>query len=193
MRLIVSSRPEERISDAFKHHWQVHWFPLDTSSDEVKHDIWHIIQQRFSSIEDKSVWGIYDEQDVVTQLAEQASRFIWAATVCLFLCKFPSLQRLKVLLETMIPADAMAALMVLYQITLDTIVSEVLGMKEDVQVQQCICAVLGTLIVRKNNMTVSMLPELVLQAGDPSAQYIIDKLGCDTREKWESGAYTQIL
>ncbi len=101
MRLIVSSRPEERISRAFKHRLQVHCFPLDTSSDEVKHDIQHFIQQRFASIKDKSVWGIYNEQDVVTQLAERASGlFIWAATVCSFLCNFPGSQRLKVLLDT---------------------------------------------------------------------------------------------
>ncbi len=184
MRLIVSSRPEERISRAFKHRRQVHCFPLDTSSDEVKHDIRHFIQQRFTSIKDKSVWGIYDEQDVVTRLAERASGlFIWAATVCSFLCNFPGSQRLKVLLETTIPANAMAALTILYQTALDTIMSEVSGTKEDVQVQRCIRAVLGALIVRKDNMTVSMLPELVLQEGDPSAQYIIDKLGSVVQER----------
>ncbi|KAK0437889.1 hypothetical protein EV421DRAFT_1674762, partial [Armillaria borealis] len=144
MRLIVSSRPEERISRVFKHRQQVHPFPLDTSSDEVKHDIRHFIQQRFASIEDKSVWGIYNEQDVVTWLAERASGlFIWAATVCSFLCNFPGSQRLKVLLETTIPADAIAALTILYQTALDTIVSEISGTKEDVQ--RCIHAVLGAL------------------------------------------------
>ncbi len=184
MRLIVSSRPEERISRVFKHHQQVHCFPLDTSSDEVKHDIRHFIQQRFSSIEDKSVWGIYNEQDVVTRLAERASGlFVWAATVCSFLCNFPGSQRLKVLLETTIPANAMAALTTLYQTALDTIVSEVSGTKEDVQVQRCIRAVLGALIIRNDNMTVSMLPELVLQEGDPPAQYIIDKLGSVVQER----------
>ncbi|SJL09166.1 uncharacterized protein ARMOST_12542 [Armillaria ostoyae] len=183
MWLIVSSRPEERISRVFKHHWQVHPFPLDTSSDEVKHDIRHFIQQRFASIEDKSVWGAYNEQDVITWLAERASGlFIWAATVCSFLCNFPSSQRLKVLLETTIPADAMAVLTILYQTALDTIVSEVSGTKEDVQVQRCIRAVLGALIVRKREMTVFMLPELVLHEGDPSVQFIIDKLGSVVQE-----------
>ncbi len=33
-----------------------------------------------------------------------------------------------------------------------------------------------------DNMTVSMLPELVLQEGDPSAQYIVDKLGSVVQE-----------
>ncbi len=147
----------------------------------MKHDIRHFIQQRFASIEDKSVWSIYDEQDVVTRLAERASGlFIWAATICSFLCNFPGSQRLKVLLETTIPADAMAALTILYQTALDTIVSEVSGMKEDVQ--RCVRAVLGALIVRKGNMTVSMLPELILQAGDPSAQLVVDKLGSVVRE-----------
>ncbi len=189
MRLIVSSRPEEKISRIFKKRQHgFHHFPLDISSAEVEGDIRHFIQQRFSSIEDKSVWGIYDEQDVVTRLAERASGlFIWAATVCSFLCNFPSLQRLEALLKTTIPADAMAALTVLYQTALDTIVSEVSGTKEDVQVQRCIRAVLGALIVRKDKMTVSMLPELVLQAGEPSAQYIIDKLGSVVQE-YEDGS-----
>ncbi len=182
MRLIVSSRPEEKISRVFKKRQRgLHHYPLDTSTDEVKNDIRHFIQQRFASIEGKSVWGIYNEQDVVTRLAERASGlFIWAATVCSFLCAFPSLQRLEALLETTIPADAIEALTILYQTALETIVSEVYGRKEDIQ--RCIRAVLGALIVRKDGMTVSMLPELVLQAGDPPAQYIIDKLGSVVQE-----------
>ncbi|KAK0443059.1 uncharacterized protein EV420DRAFT_1649347 [Desarmillaria tabescens] len=175
MRLIVSSRPEERISCVFKNCQHVHHRPLDTSSDEVKHDIRHFIRQRFASIKNKRVWGMYNEQFVVTQLAERASGlFIWATTVCSFLCDFPSLQRLKAVLETTIPADAMEALTILYRTALDTIVSEVYGTKEDVR--QCILAVLGALIVRKGDMTVPIL-ELVLQEGDPSAQLITDKLG----------------
>ncbi|PBK84337.1 hypothetical protein ARMGADRAFT_610783 [Armillaria gallica] len=183
MRLIVSSRPEEKISRVFKKRQRgLHHYPLDTSTDEVKNDIRYFIQQRFASIEDKSVWGIYNEQDVVTRLAERASGlFIWAATVCSFLCAFPGLQRLEALLETTIPADAMEALTILYQTALETIVSEVSGRKEDIR--RCIRAVLGTLIVRKDNMSVSMLPELVLQAGDPSAQCIIDKLGSVVQER----------
>ncbi|PBK59544.1 hypothetical protein ARMSODRAFT_852246, partial [Armillaria solidipes] len=145
MRLIVSSRPEEKISRVFKKRQHgFHHFPLDTSSDEVKGDIRHFIQQRFNSIEDKHVWGMYKEQDVVIQLAERASGlFIWAATVCSFLCDFPSLRRLEALLETTIPADATEALTTLYRTALDTVVSEVSGRKEDIR--QCIRAVLGAL------------------------------------------------
>ncbi len=176
MRLIVSSRPEEKISRVFKKCRHVHPYPLDTSSDEVKQDIQYFIRQRFAGIEDKSIWGRYNEQDVVTLLAERASGlFIWAATVCSFLCDFPSLQRLEALLETTIPADAMEALTILYQNALKTIVLEVSGKKEETR--RCIRAVLGALIVRKGPMTVPMLPELVLQERDPSAQFIISKLG----------------
>ncbi len=182
MRLIISSRPEEKISRVFKNCQHLHRYPLDTSSKEVNHDIRHFIRQRFTSIEDKSVWGKYKEQDVVTQLAERASGlFIWAATVCSFLCDFPSLQRLEVLLETTIPADAMEALTTLYQTALETVVSEVSGRKEDIR--RCIRAVLGALIVRKSNMTTPMLPELVLREGDPQAQLIVDKLGSVVQER----------
>ncbi len=48
-------------------------------------------------------------------LRRASGLFIWAATVCSFLCNFPGSQRLKVLLDTTIPADAMAALTILYQ------------------------------------------------------------------------------
>ncbi|KAK0235107.1 hypothetical protein EDD85DRAFT_954627 [Armillaria nabsnona] len=182
MRLIVSSRPEEKISRVFKNCSHIHCYPLDTSSEEVEHDIRHFIQQRFDSIKDKHVWGMYNEQDVVTRLAERASGlFIWTVTVCSFLCDFPSRQRLKVLLETKIPADAMEALTILYRTALDTIVLEVYGTKEDIR--RCIRAVLGALIIRKGNMTVPMLPELVLQEGDPSAQFIVDKLGSVVQER----------
>ncbi len=182
MRLIVSSRPEEKISRVFRNHKHVHHFPLDTSSCETKHDIQHFIQQRFDSITDKSTWDKRNEQQIVTQLADRASGlFIWAATVCSFLCDFPSLGRLKALLETTIPTDAMDALTTLYRMTLETIVSEVSGTKEDIQ--RCIRAVLGVVIVRKDKMTVSMLPELVLRKGDPSAQFIVDKLGSVVQER----------
>ncbi|SJL09152.1 uncharacterized protein ARMOST_12528 [Armillaria ostoyae] len=154
MHLIISSRPEERIARVFKDHLHLHHYPLDTSSDE----------------------GTYNKDDVITWLAERASGlFIWAATVCSFLYDFPSSQRLKVLLDITTPADAMEALTNLYYTALETVVSEVYGRKEDVR--QCIRAVLGALIVRKGNMTVHMLPQLVLQEGDPSAKLIVARLG----------------
>ncbi|KAK0235058.1 hypothetical protein EDD85DRAFT_65629 [Armillaria nabsnona] len=183
MRFIVFSRPEEKISCVFKKRQHgLHQYPLDTSSDEVKQDILYFIWQRFASIKDKSVWGTYNEQYVVTLLAERASGlFIWAATVCSFLCKFPSLWRLRVLLKTPIPANAMEALTILYQTALDTIVSEIGSGDEDIR--QCIRAVLGVLIVRKGSITVSMLSELVLQEEDPPAQTIIGKLGSVVEER----------
>ncbi len=185
MQLIVSSRPEEQISSVFNEHVQVHHFPLDTSTYEVQCDIRHFIQQKFGSITDKRAWRKYNEQYVVTQLAGRASGlFIWAATVCSFLCDFPSLPRLKALLESTIPADAMDALMTLYLTTLETVVSEVSGTKEDIR--RCIRAILGALIVRKDNMSVPMLPELILQEGDPSAQFIVDKLGSVVQYKYGS-------
>ncbi|KAK0440357.1 hypothetical protein EV421DRAFT_796917 [Armillaria borealis] len=180
MRLIVSSRPEEKISRVFNEH--VHHFHLDTSTDEVKRDIQHFIQQKFDSITDKRAWRKYNEQHVVTQLAERASGlFIWATTICSFLCDFPSLPRLKASLETTIPTDAMDALMTLYLTTLETVVLEVSGTKEDIR--RCIRTILGALIVRKGKMTVPMLPELVLQEGDPPAQLIVDKLGSVVQER----------
>ncbi len=99
------------------------------------------------------------------------------------LCNFPSPKRIKVLLETTIPPNATAALTSLYQTVLDTIVSE--AEEEDEDVQQCICAVLGALIVCKGNMTLPMLPELVLQEGegDSLVQLIIAKLGSVVQER----------
>ncbi|SJL09139.1 uncharacterized protein ARMOST_12515 [Armillaria ostoyae] len=185
MRLIISSRPEERIARVFKDRPHVHPYPLDTSSDEVKQDIQYFIRQRFASIDDERVWGTHNKEDVITSLAERASGlFIWAATVCLFLCDFPSLRRLEALLESTIPADAMEALTILYRTALETIISEVYGRKEDIR--RCIRAVLGALIVRKGNMMVPMLPDLVRQEGDPSAQFIIDKLGSVIQERSSS-------
>ncbi len=183
MRLIISSRPEEKIARVLKDHPHLHRYPLDTSSNEVKQDIQYFIRQRFSSINGKSVWGTHNKEDVITSLAERASGlFIWAATVCSFLCGLPCLRRLNVLLETTIPANATAALTILYRTALDTIVSEVTG--EDEDVRQYIRAVLGALIVRKDNMTVPMLPELVLPEGegDSLVQPIIDKLGSMVQE-----------
>ncbi|KAK0235056.1 hypothetical protein EDD85DRAFT_938360 [Armillaria nabsnona] len=182
MRLIVFSRPEDKISRVFKNHKHVYHFPLDISSYEMKHDLQHFIQTKLDSITDKSAWEKHNEQGVATQLADRASGlFIWAATVCSFLCDFPSLPRLKALLETTIPTDAMDALTILYRTTLDTVASEVSGAKEDIR--RCIRAVLGALIVRKGKMTVPMLPELVLQPGDPQAQLIVAKLGSVVEER----------
>ncbi|PBK59540.1 hypothetical protein ARMSODRAFT_775903 [Armillaria solidipes] len=182
MHLIISSRPEERIARVFKDHPHLHHYPLDTSSDEVQQDIQYFIRQRFASIDDESVWGMCNKDDVITRLAERASGlFIWAATVCLFLYDFPSSQRLEALLDITTPADAMEALTSLYHTALETVVSEVYGRKEDVR--RCICAVLGALIVRKHNMTVPMLPKLVLQEGDPSAKLIVARLGSVVQER----------
>ncbi|PBK89084.1 hypothetical protein ARMGADRAFT_351318 [Armillaria gallica] len=182
MRLIISSRPEDKIARVFKNRLHVHPYPLDTSSDEVKQDIQYFIRQRFASIDDESVWGTHNKEYVITRLVERASGlFIWAATVCLFLYNFPSSQRLEALLDITTPADAMDALTSLYHTALETVVSEVYGRNEDVR--RCIRAVLGALVVRKGNMTVPMLPELVLQKGDPSAKLIVARLGSVVQER----------
>ncbi|KAK0235092.1 hypothetical protein EDD85DRAFT_967501 [Armillaria nabsnona] len=173
MRLIISSRPKERIARVFKNHPHLHHYPLDTSSNEVKQDIQYFIWQRFTSIDDESVWGTHNKEYVITSLAERASGlFIWAATVCSFLCEFPCLRRLDVLLQTMIPADAMEALTILYQTALDAIVSEVPGTKKDVQ--RCICAVFGALIVCKSSMTliVAKLGSVVQERSNGSLELI---------------------
>ncbi|KAK0495716.1 hypothetical protein EDD18DRAFT_1354219 [Armillaria luteobubalina] len=157
MRLIVFSRPEEKISHIFKKSQHVCQYPLDTSSEEA--------------------WVKYNEQHVVAQLAEQASGlFIWAATVCSFLSTHPSLKRLKALLDTTMSTDATGALMTLYHTTLGTVASEVSGRKAE-DIQQCIRAILGALIVHKGNMLVPMLPALVLKEGDPPAQFLVERLG----------------
>ncbi|KAK0440364.1 hypothetical protein EV421DRAFT_1962443 [Armillaria borealis] len=188
MRLIVFSRPEERISRVFKKCEHVRHFPLDISSPIVNDDIRYFILQKFIEIKDDTVWVTYTKETVVTQLVERASGlFIWATTVRSFLCDFPSLPRLKALLKTMIPTDAMDALTILYRTTLDTVVSEVSGAKENIQ--RCICAVLGTLIVSKGKMTVPILPGLVLQEGDPSAQLIVAKLGGVVQEGYVDGLF----
>ncbi|KAK0439717.1 uncharacterized protein EV420DRAFT_1733533 [Desarmillaria tabescens] len=179
MRLILSSRPLHRIATAFEGRDCISTLHLDTSSEDVNHDIQFYLEREFATIRDDAFLEKCNELDAVNKLMAQASGlFIWAATVAKFIHAFPGISRLQALLDTKIPRDATEALITLYRTALDTLASEILGANADIK--KCVRSVLGAVLVTQTppGMTEDILDNIVLLGeGSPPSRHIVAMLG----------------
>ncbi|SJL16195.1 uncharacterized protein ARMOST_19714 [Armillaria ostoyae] len=178
MRLIVASRPVQRIATAFKGESHIYTLHLDTSSKDVDRDIQFYLELQFVAVDDKAFQEECKALRAIKKLAARASGlFIWAATVAKFVHVFPGTSRLEALLATNIPSDATEALTTLYRTTLDTLVSEIKGANADIK--KYVCNVLGAVLVAETptGMTEEVLDSLVLDKGSPPSHHIVSMLG----------------
>ncbi|PBK82056.1 hypothetical protein ARMGADRAFT_743142 [Armillaria gallica] len=203
MRLLIFSRPVENILQSFRLADQttVSRLALDSSTEQseyVRRDIKYFISTKFDEIyevqlPDTTFKNICEERHVVEELASRASGlFIWAATVCKFISNWPSVKKLDALLDISIPKDAIQSVTDLYRTALDTIVSEL----ESDDVKECILRVLGAVTVAQTppGLTADLLDALVLTPGyDPSAQYVLEKLGSVVQSDKESGDFIRLI
>ncbi|KAK0442800.1 uncharacterized protein EV420DRAFT_1649549 [Desarmillaria tabescens] len=202
MRLLVFSRPIERISHSF-HSVDpaagAFQFALDATSEQSKHvkrDVEHFIDIKFGEIYKAEPPGstfkiTCEERDAVDKLAQRASGlFIWAAAACSFISANPNGRMLDAILGSNLPKNATDSLNILYRTALNTIVfeSELDDMgnikpdkgsvREDLK--EDILRILGTVLVAKTppGMTAVLLDNIVLTPNeDTAAQVILEKLG----------------
>ncbi|KAF5371606.1 hypothetical protein D9758_003470 [Tetrapyrgos nigripes] len=121
IRVIIASRPEAHICDAFSNADSQDLFPhilqfrLDTSSKETREDIQFYIEKELSSIKEKGFQDLCVQKNAAAELAKRAGGlFIWAVVILNFLRGY-ACPRLETVLETDPPVDALSALTTLYQ------------------------------------------------------------------------------
>ena len=166
MRLIITSRAEQDIVQAFNPEKRPHIFtlPLDIRSTSGDADIRMFLQKTFSEIPDDEFQALWRKKDACTLLAQQAGgHFIWASTACEFIKEYP-VARLNDVLEARnsVPAssDAETDLDSLYKIALaSSIGPRRRDIKSDVR------SLLGTVIVAKEPLSISTLDILAFGSG----------------------------
>ncbi|KAF5369015.1 hypothetical protein D9758_002828 [Tetrapyrgos nigripes] len=127
VRLVLASRPEEDIKRMLTGRKHIVAFPLDTTTDETQADIKHFLEHKLSETglhSGSTFLELCHERDAVNQLSMRASGlFIWASTVVTFIAGYPE-QRLRRILDTDVPVNALQALNTLYTTALDSVAGE---------------------------------------------------------------------
>ncbi|KAF5369014.1 hypothetical protein D9758_002827 [Tetrapyrgos nigripes] len=128
VRLVLASRPEEDINRMLAVREHIVAFPLDITTDETKADIKYFLEHKLSEtglLHPGSRFSeLYHERDAVNQLSIRASGlFIWASTVVAFIAGYPE-ERLRRILDTDVPVNALQALNTLYTAALDSVAGE---------------------------------------------------------------------
>ncbi|KAK0229532.1 hypothetical protein EDD85DRAFT_131047 [Armillaria nabsnona] len=191
LRLLVSSRPLERITKEFKEASQsdVESISLDTS-ELATHDIRCYVDYHVSAMfadmsernEPNNLREMFEALHAAEVLSKRAQgSFIWAATVCRFIREMPSPTRLLALLGIPVCENATDALTALYRTIMDTAASE--GTDKEVATRM-FRDVLGVILVSgaPEGMTAKALDALALLPEDPPAHRILAKLGSVVRE-----------
>jgi hypothetical protein len=172
LRIIVSSRPEEDIYEAFQDCTHIHPFRLDITSSETKADIAYFITNKLDKSKSEQFRALCEETNAVSKLSEMASGlFIWAAVAVAFILKFPH-QRLQLVLSTDIPADALGTLDALYKTALHSILGK--------DLQENMRSILGAILVLSKvpvgKLTAPVLEGVLAGSGVRDVKHILDKL-----------------
>ncbi|KAL0565322.1 hypothetical protein V5O48_016702 [Marasmius crinis-equi] len=140
LRFIVASRPEEPIRRRFARPEQNHvlHFPLDTSSNETRSDIYYYFHVKFEEIfqidPDFEAFCLERNALYLYVLAERSSGlFIWAVTV---------LERIERALQLSLPQDSLDSLNKLYSTVLNAIAAE----QGDQDIKAYMAPILGLII-----------------------------------------------
>lgn len=191
LRLVVASRPLERITQVFREASQtdVESISLDTL-DTATHDIRCYVDYHVSAMfadmskrnEPNNLGEMFEALHAAEMLSKRAKgSFIWAATVCRFIREMPSPTRLLALLGIPVCENATDALAALYCTVMDTAASEATDKEVATRMFR---DVLGAILASgaPEGMTAKALDALVLLPEDPPAHRTLAKLGSVVRE-----------
>jgi hypothetical protein len=146
LRIIVSSRPEEDIYNAFHGCAHIHPFPLDTASTETIADIQYFITRKFTEedlpMDFRTRCG---ETNAISELSRRASGlFIWASIAVAYIIKSPQkIKQLQRVLDTDISTAALKTLDNLYKTALNSVADEI----SDEDIQSDVRRILGAIMV----------------------------------------------
>ncbi|KAK0493882.1 hypothetical protein EDD18DRAFT_395875 [Armillaria luteobubalina] len=192
LRLVVSSRPIERITQVFQEASQtdvksISLDALDTATHDIRCYVDYHVSAMFADMsrrkEPNKLREMFEALHAAEALSKRANgSFIWAATVCRFIREMPSPTRLLALLGTPVCENPTDAVMVLYRTIMDTVASEAADKEVATRMFR---DVLGAILVSgaPEGMTAKALDALVLLPEDhPPARRILVKLGSVVRE-----------
>lgn len=141
VRLIIASRPDRDIVDAFTDAPLIKPEYLDRQSDEANHDIRCLFEAKFLKIRGQEFHDLCRDRRAVAELSARASGlFVWASTMHDFIVPFP-VKRLLEALATEVPSDALVALDTLYTTALQSIT----GGTNDIR--DSICLFLSSILI----------------------------------------------
>jgi hypothetical protein len=179
LRIIIASRPEEDIHQAFHGCALIHPFQLDTTSPEAKSDIEYFITKKLRESKSTEFWALCIKANAVSELSKRASGlFVWASVVVAFILALPH-KRLRIVLDTDIPSSALGALDTLYWTALNSVVADIVA--EDIQSDAR--TILGAIMVfsrlkesRQYPLTMPILITLLAYLNITQVEDFLDKL-----------------
>jgi hypothetical protein len=158
IRVLITSRQLEDISNAFEGQPNILSRDLDVSSDSSGRDISTYLKYQFEAIRKRarlpSEWP--GEEAVQDLVIRSCGLFVWATTVVNIINSYNPPKRLAIILRGEIAPGAQSALDDLYKRAL-----EQAGRWDDEDFVEHIRSVLGTILVLQNPLTTSTLDQLI--------------------------------
>jgi hypothetical protein len=177
LRIIITSRPEYDIRHLFESRGHILSFTLNITSELVRKDIESFFRHRMSEIRAENnilLSPDWPGENRLHTLAERASGlFIWASTACKFIDAYDPEQRLGVLMQADVGCDAESALDSLYVTALRSA-----GEWEDSDFAADFRAIVGTLLVARNPLSLAALTKLLATGSQRPPVHAISRLGC---------------
>ncbi|KIM82227.1 hypothetical protein PILCRDRAFT_473452 [Piloderma croceum F 1598] len=177
LRIIITSRPEYDIGRLFASRGHILSYTLNITSELVRNDIESFLRHRMSEIRAENntlLSADWPGENRLRTLAERASGlFIWASTACKFIDAYDPEQRLGVLMQADVGCDAESALDSLYVTALRSA-----GQWEDSDFAADFRAILGTLLVARNPLSLAALTKLLSTGSQRPPVHAISRLGC---------------
>lgn len=180
IRIIITSRPEVDIMDAFEPMPNVYSRDLYRLTDSNESDIATYIHKQLSTVRSKPKnrhfrlpTGWPGEQDEAALVKQAAGLFVWASTACAFIDSFNPRQRLRTILDQEVSSNPM--------VSLDNLFATALGAAGDWTDEYFLLgfqAVIGAVIVSMEPLTTDTIDCLLeLKESSPSI-HTVECLGC---------------
>lgn len=177
LRIIITSRSEHDIRHFFESRGHILSYRLNINSELVRKDIESFLRHRMAEIrsENSTLLSVdWPGESRLCTLAERASGlFVWASTACNFIDAYDPEQRLSIVLQADIGSDAESALDSLYVTALRSA-----GHWEDPGFGADFRAIVGTLLVVRNPLSLAALNKLLSIGGQRPPSHAISRLGC---------------
>lgn len=191
LRIIITSRPEIDIKKQLSSQPHVLARELDITSDDNVGDVKAYIRKRMAAIQqDNACLSLPPNWPGDVRLSDLSARasglFIWASVACNFIedGHYPE-ERLEILLQAGVAAEAQSALDSLYRTALGCS-----GKWNDPVFGSEFRAILGVILIARNPLSCSSIDGLLMTAGRPSL-HTISRFGCVLR--WKDDGPVRIL
>jgi hypothetical protein len=178
IRILITSRAEVDIYNAFGLHHRILTYELDTTSTANSDDILSYFRHRMALIQSMNRHlrlGVdWPGEEVPGRLVLRASGlFVWASTACEFINGHAPKKRLDIVLRDETASSAEAALDILYTTALEST-----GRWDDDDFVEEFQDIMGTVIIAFQPLSSSAIDTLLQRPEDTPSMHTISLLGC---------------